>query len=267
MEGACAVVPVSPKGFGAALNEGGPPKGEIDAGDCPKGAAEPPKPVVVCAEPKPMGLVIVPNGVDVADAPNTGVDVEDAPNAGVDVEDAPNAGADVTDAPNAGVDVADDPNAGVDVADAPNTGVDVADDPNAGVDETDVPNACVLGAVPNPKVVFELPNALPAVFPTAGEALNEDGPSKGEEPAVLLPPNPPPNATGDAPKLLTGDAPKPKEGGATGATPKPGAGGAAPNPPNWVDDGFGGGEPNGEMLEGADPSPPKPDMLKAGEHL
>jgi hypothetical protein len=183
MDGAGALVPGCPKGFGAALNEGAPPKGVFDAGGWTKGAGEPPKPDMVCAEPKSMELVVGPKGVDVMDAPNEGVDVVGAPNAGVDV--------------------------------------------------TDVPNAGVLGVVPNPKVIVELLNAVAAVFPKAGEAPNDDGSPKGGEPEVLLlVPNPAPNATGDAPNLLTGGAPKPNEGGATGATPKPVAGGAAPTPPN-----------------------------------
>jgi hypothetical protein len=104
----------------------------------------------------------------------------------------------------------------------------------------------------------------------AGEVPNEDGPPKGEEPEVLLlVPNPPPNAAGDAPNPIAGGAPKPKDGGATGATPKPETGGVVPNPPKWVGDGVGGGEPNGGMLGGAGPKPPppKPDMLKVIEHF
>jgi hypothetical protein len=80
MDGAGAAVPGFPKGFGAELNEPGAPKGvllapnpvPVDAGGCTKGAREPPKPVVVCAEPKPTAPVDEPKGVDVADAQNAG---------------------------------------------------------------------------------------------------------------------------------------------------------------------------------------------------
>jgi hypothetical protein len=142
---------------------------------------------------------------------------------------------------------------GVNVADAPNAGVVVADTPNAGVD-------AVEGAPQNPVVVLELPNAgvMAGTFPKpeVEEVPKEDGPPAKGDAVLVLAPNPPPNATGVNPNPLAGAAPKP-------GAPNPEAGGAAPNPPNWVGDGFGaGGEPNG-VLGGADPKPPpKPDMLK-----